>query len=380
MKRKQISPRSDWQSKVESVGLVYHSVGDEQSETIPYWDESAYYEFTAAEVDRLETATSDLQALCLDAGQYIIDKNRFADLKIPPTAVDAIKKAWDKEPPALYGRFDLAYDGRQIKLLEYNADTPTALLEAAVVQWFWLQELFPDADQWNSIHEKLIAKWKDLKQYLTEPVYFGHLDNWEDNFTVTYLRDTAEQAGLKTRDILMGSVGFDQRTFSFVDEEEQPIQSIFKLYPWEMILGEEFGPAVVDFMHKVQWIEPIWKMMFSNKGLLAILWEMHPGHELLLPAYLDGPRDLRDYVRKPLLSREGANIEVVSGGQRIETGGPYGDEGYVFQALAPIADFDGKRPVLGSWMIDQEPAGMGIREADGLITDNLSRFVPHLFR
>jgi glutathionylspermidine synthase len=380
VKRKIISPRQDWRQKVESVGLVYHSAGGAEGDEIPYWDESAYYEFTAAEIDRLEAATAQLQSMCLDAGQYIIDRKRFADLKIPPNAVEAIKKAWNEEPPALYGRFDLVYDGSQIKLLEYNADTPTALLEASVVQWFWLQELFPSADQWNSIHEKLIAKWKDLKDYVSQPVYFGHVDTWEDNFTVAYLRDTAEQAGLKTVDLFMQEIGFNQQNFTFVYQQEQPIKTLFKLYPWEMLLAEEFGPMALDFMHKTQWIEPIWKMMFSNKGLLAILWEMHPDHELLLPAYLDGPRELADYVRKPLLSREGANIQLVRGGEKTQTYGPYGGEGFVFQALAPIADFDGKRPVLGSWMIDQDPAGMGIREADGPITDNLSRFVPHLFR
>ncbi len=109
-----------------------------------YWDESAYYEFTAAEVDRLEAATEKLQEMCLAAGQFIIDNNRWSDLKIPVEAIAQIKKTWNDEPPALYGRFDLAYDGKQIKLLEYNADTPTALLEAAVVQWYWLQDLFPE--------------------------------------------------------------------------------------------------------------------------------------------------------------------------------------------------------------------------------------------
>jgi len=380
VKRQTIVPRSDWRQKVEALGLVYHSASAAGGDLNPYWDESAYYVFTSAEIDRLEAATAQLQSMCLEAGQSIIDKARFADLKIPVNAVDAIKKTWNEEPPALYGRFDLAYDGQQIKLLEYNADTPTALLEAAVVQWFWLQELFPEADQWNSIHEKLIAKWKDLKDYVSDPIYFGHVDTWEDNFTVTYLRDTAEQAGLKTVDILMPDIGFDSKTFSFVDAGEQPIKTLFKLYPWEMLLREEFGPMALDFMHKTQWIEPIWKMMFSNKGLLAILWEKYPDHELLLPAYLDGPRGMSNYVRKPLLSREGANIQVVQGNEKTQTYGPYGGEGFVYQAVAPIADFNGKRPVLGSWMVDQDPAGMGIREADGLITDNLSRFVPHLFR
>jgi glutathionylspermidine synthase len=332
-------------------------------------------------VDRLEAATGRLQDMCLAAGQFIIDNNRWADLKIPLEAIAAIKKTWNDEPPALYGRFDLAYDGKQIKLLEYNADTPTALLEAAVVQWYWLQDLFPKADQWNSIHEKLIAKWKDLKDYVTEPVSFGYVETVEDEFTTGYLRDTAEQAGIKTQALKMQDIGFDMNTFMFVDLQNKPIKTIFKLYPWEWILKEKFGTRALDFMDKTQWIEPIWKMMFSNKGLLAILWEMYPRHELLLPAYFDGPREMKDYVRKPLLGREGANVQVFRNGEKEQSYGPYGEEGFVYQSLAPIPCFDGNYPVLGSWMIaDQGAAGMGIRESETIITNNRSRFVPHLFR
>lgn len=374
MKRRQIAPRPDWQAKVEAVGLTYHSLDN------PYWNEAAYYEFTSAEVDKLELATGKLQEMCLAAGQFILDNNRFADLKIPQTAVEVIKQAWNEEPPALYGRFDLAYNGSSIKLLEYNADTPTALVEAAIAQWYWLQDRFPQADQFNSIHEKLIAKWTDLKSYVTEPVYFGHVDTDEDTMTVTYLRDTAEQAKIQTSDILIGDIGWDDDIREFVDLDEKPIKSIFKLYPWEMMLVEKFGPMTIESMQKMQWIEPIWKMMFSNKGLLAILWEMYPYHEYLLPAYLDGPHEMKNYVRKPLLSREGANIAVVNNGDKTQTYGRYGSEGFVYQGLADIPCLDGNYPVLGSWMIDQDPAGMGIRESDTMITTNTSRFVPHLFR
>ena len=378
MRRHTTMPRTDWKQKVEKVGLVFHTL-DGDSGT--YWDETVYYEFTAAEVDRLEAATEKLQEMCLAAGQYIIDKNRWSDLKIPVEAIAQVKKTWNDEPPALYGRFDLAYDGKQIKLLEYNADTPTALLEAAVVQWYWLQDSFPKADQWNSIHEKLIAKWKDLKDYVHEPVSFGYVETVEDEFTIGYLRDTAEQAGIKTQALRMTDIGFDVNTFTFVDLQNQPIKTIFKLYPWEWILQEKFGSRALDFMDKMQWIEPIWKMMFSNKGLLAILWEMYPGHELLLPAYFDGPRGMKDYVRKPLLGREGANVQVVRNGAKEQSYGPYGGEGFVYQALAPIPCCDGHYPVLGSWMIaDQGAAGMGIRESETMITNNRSRFVPHLFR
>jgi glutathionylspermidine synthase len=376
MRRNSTSPRRDWQQKVESVGLTYHTVNDK-----PYWNESAYYEFTSAEVDRIEAATWKLQDMCLAAGQFIIDNNRFADLKIPAEAIDAITKTWNEEPPALYGRFDLAYDGTQLKLLEYNADTPTALVEAAVAQWYWLQDTFPKADQFNSIHEKLVAKWKDLVAYVHQPVYFTHVDTDEDAMTVTYLRDTAQQAGIKTAQIVITDVGWNDYKFRFEDLDEKEMQTIFKLYPWEMMLKEDFGPHALATMHKVQWIEPIWKMLFSNKGLLAILWEMYPNHELLLEAHLDGPGDMKNYVRKPLLSREGANIAVVRDGQTEYTYGEYGAEGFVYQALAPIPNIGGNYPVLGSWIIaDQGPAGMGIRESDTIVTTNLSRFVPHFFK
>src|SRR5450755_4878594 len=162
MRRIAAAPRVDWQKKVEEAGLIWHS-GEE-----PYWDESAFYEFTAKEVDILEAATNELEKMTLAAAQFAIDHALYSKMGIPDAAIPLIESSWEAEPPSLYGRFDLSYDGvNPPKLLEYNADTPTALLEAAVVQWYWLQDLFPQADQWNSIHEKLIAKWKDLKDYVS---------------------------------------------------------------------------------------------------------------------------------------------------------------------------------------------------------------------
>ncbi len=247
---------------MRSHGLVYCYTGDK-----PYWDESVYYELTAQEVDRLEAATAELQRLCLEAGQHIIDKNRFAELGVPPAAVEAIRWSWNAEPPAIYGRFDLAYDGEQIKLLEYNADTPTALLEASVIQWYWLQARFEGADQFNSIHEKLVAKWKALTRYLTGPLYLAHADSGigEDLMTVTYLADTAIEAGHQAVVLRMDEIGWNPRT-EFVDLDERPMHSVFKLYPWEWMVHEGFGAKVLANYSRVAWIEPIWKMMWSNKG------------------------------------------------------------------------------------------------------------------
>jgi len=368
MIRHTITPRADWQQKVESAGLAFHTLDNGD----PYWDESAAYQFTAAEIDTLEAAGNTMQEMCLAAAQHIIDNKRYADLEIPEAAIPAIEWAWENEPPAIYGRFDFSWageaSGEAPKLLEYNADTPTSLLEASVVQWKWLEEM-PESlvsnapDQFNSIHDKLIAKWKDIDPYLSKPVYFAALDYPEDQLTTVYLRDTAEQAGLQTLQMFMSEIGWNDEQQAFLDPNEDVMFSIFKLYPWEAMLAEEFGPHALDTYQSVRWIEPIWKMLLSNKGILPILWELYPGHENLLEAYFDTPGRMHSYVRKPLLSREGANITLVRPDtQAIETDGPYVGRRMVCQALAPDAVFDQRYPVLGLWMVDQECCGMGIRE------------------
>ena len=377
MQRRILRPRPDWERIVEGQGLIYHHTLSDV-----YWNESAYYAFSRREIDELEAATNELQRLSLEAGQHIIDRRRFAEFGIPDAAVDAIIWAWNEEPPAIYGRFDLAYDGvHPPKLLEYNADTPTTLLEASVVQWYWLKDTQSGGDQFNSIHERLVAKWRELKDYLNGPLYFAAAEDVqaEDLMTTTYLRDTANEAGLETSALLVKDIGWDARARQFVDLDGGPIRSIFKLYPWEWLVHEDFGAHLLETYRSVYWIEPIWKMLWSNKALLAVLWDLFPNHPNLLPAYLDGPRDLKRFVKKPKLAREGANITLV-GDTTIETTGDYGEEGFVWQALADVPVCDGKYVVIGSWLVDGVSCGMGIRESDGPITDNLSRFVPHMFK
>jgi len=403
MRRHAIAPRTGWQRAVERVGLTYHTLEN----GAPYWDESAYWEFTAAEIDRIEAATAEIQRMALAAGDAILDpaSDWLSRMHIPEKAVAAIRETWQSEPPALYGRLDLAYDGHSIKLLEYNADTPTCLVEAAVAQWYWLEELFPKADQFNSLHEKLVAKWKDLGPYVSQPVYFTHDGGEEDAMTIAYLRDTAQQAGLKTTAIAMHDIGWEEAKKHllgaptpdrFVDLGGHAMRTIFKLYPWEWLLNDKFGDHALETLNtkeqkpvaaKVEWLEPIWKIPWSNKGLLAVLWEMFPNHELLLPAYLDGPRKMQNYVRKPLVGREGAGVTVfrnwaedsAAAGANAKDAQAAGGN-YVYQEMARMAQADGRTAVFGSWLIDGEPAGMGIRESDGVVTNNFSRFVPHLFR
>jgi glutathionylspermidine synthase len=372
MRRHHCTPRPNWRAKAEEIGLTYHS-----HEHGPYWDESVCYELTATEVEQLERAAHALHYLCIEAAEAVIKNNWWSRLAIPEAAVPAILRSWERDDFSLYGRFDFAFDGRgEPKLLEYNADTPTALVEAAVAQWFWLQETRPAADQLNSIHERLIAAWR---RWAGTTVHFsGVQEHDEDAQTLRYLRDTAEQAGVVTREVFVDDLGWDRRREIFTDLAGERVTRCFKLYPWEWLWREEFAAHLAR--DPVQWFEPAWKMLLSNKGLLPVLWELFPDHPNLLAAY-DTPAPLgARHVRKPKLGREGANVALIEGGVAVEqTEGGYGAEGFVYQEMAELADFDGNHPVCGLWVVDHEPAGLGIREDTRRITGNLSRFVPHFF-
>jgi glutathionylspermidine synthase len=289
-------------------------------------------------------------------------------------------KSWNEDHPAIYGRFDLCFKNGQIKLLEFNADTPTSLYEAGIVQWFWLQDFDKSKDQFNSIHEKLIDQWRYLKPYLHKgQLHFSCLkETLEDLTNVEYLRDCAMQAGITTQLIFIDDIGWDSHREIFVDMEGMPIKNLFKLYPWEWLVNEGFGNNILVDKNSIFFIEPAWKMILSNKAILPLLWQLYPNHPHLLAAYF-GKENLTDYVKKPILSREGANINLaVNNNIVLQTDGEYGEEGYIYQDLFALPNFHGNYPVIGSWVIGQQPAGIGIREADNLITDNLSRFVPHI--
>ena len=374
MQRNTIEPRNNWQAAVEKLGFGFHS------SDLPYWDESVYYSFGITEINAIEKATNELWEMSLAAVQHVIDHQLYNQFAIPAFMVPLIEKSWEQDHPAIYGRFDLCVKNGQIKLLEFNADTPTSLYEAGIVQWFWLQDFNASKDQFNSIHEKLIAYWKFLNRFLhNNSLHFTCLkESLEDLTNTEYMRDCAIQAGLNTQLVFIDDIGWDETAEQFVDLEEMPIQNIFKLYPWEWLANESFGANILKAKNEPYWIEPAWKMILSNKSILPILWQLYPNHPLLLPAFFE-PGSLTNFVKKPKLSREGANIEMMQSGIATnKTGGEYGEEGFIYQALFSLPEFDGKYPVIGSWIIGQEAAGMGIREADGLITDNKSRFVPHL--
>lgn len=366
-------PRPDWKARVEAAGLIWHGAGGDS-----YWNENQHLVLTLAAAETLEDAALELHAMCLEACEQIVRRGWWERLALPEAAIGLVQSSWMSGDFSLYGRFDLAWDGTGTpKLLEYNADTPTSLLEAAVIQWQWLEESFPESDQLNSLHEALVERWRMVDAATV------HLacawDMLEDRQTIAYLAETAEQAGKSVVLMDLEELGFSPEG-RFTDSAEVPLERIFKLYPWEWMAHEPFFAEIGQERHR--FIEPAWKMMLSNKGLLPILWELNPGHPLLLPAARTREalcsQGITRWVEKPYFGREGAGVTVMDRGVPLARGAS-GHEGdpMIFQQRGSLFAAGQKHFVWGLWMVGDECRGLSARGDASLVTGNLSQFFPH---
>lgn len=376
----------------DEFGFKFHTMYGEK-----YWDESAYYQFTLAQIEQgIEDPTEDIHQMCLAVVNEVIQNDdlmkRFA---IPESQWSFIRQSWQNGDPSLYSRLDFAYDGTGVaKLYENNADTPTSIYESAFWQWLWLENKVDDrnlpssSDQFNSIQEKLVNRFKEL--YALNPERILHFscckDTEEDRGTVQYLEDCAIAAGIETKFVYIEDIGISAQD-EFTDLDDQVITWMFKLYPWEFMFEDEFG----EYLGKqnIRWLEPPWKAILSNKALLPMLWKLFPDHPNLLPSFFEDelhlvPNDMQ-LVKKPIFSREGANISFTDhAGVNIcddvltASDGPYGEEGFVYQQRYDLPVFDNNHTLIGSWLIDDQAAGISIREDHSAITQDMSRYLPHI--
>ncbi|MFV0409205.1 MAG: glutathionylspermidine synthase family protein [Paracoccus sp. (in: a-proteobacteria)] len=395
--------RPDWRAQAEELGFTFADMGG-----APYWEESSAYRFSLAEIEtRIEDPSSELHAMAREAVATALASDEWLTrMAIPAEHWDFIADSWKAGEPELYGRLDLAYDGQgRAKLLEYNADTPTSLYESASFQWLWLEQqqqlgvLSPETDQFNAIHEALVARWGKIAAPETDIHFAADKDNPEDYATVEALAWAAREAGMGAHFTDLSGIGLTEDG-QFADDEDRVIGTLFKLYPWEDMLRDDFAAQLAT--SGTRFIEPPWKAVLSNKAILPLLWQLFPGHPNLLPAFfmddiqeaLNGGTPARSianafaaaeaalqagYVTKPIFSREGAGVVIHEDGRETERAPDtsYDHHTRIVQALAPLPDFGGFYPVIGAWIVGETCVGMGIREDASRITHNLSRFKPH---
>nr|WP_209037509.1 glutathionylspermidine synthase family protein [Mameliella alba] len=396
--------RPHWRDHAKEVGFTFADMHGE-----PYWDESSAYAFTLDQIENdLEDPATELHSMCREAVAEIITSERLmTQLAIPENRRDLVANSWKQGDPEIYGRFDFAYDGKgPAKLLEYNADTPTSLYESAAFQWQWLEDqlaagVLPEGtDQFNGIHEALVARFDEVFEANSDLHFTAVAGNPEDYGTVEAMGWAAREAGLGAHYCDLDKIGLSEDG-QFLDDEDRRIAVLFTLYPWEDLFLDDYADHIDG--SGCLFLEPAWKALLSNKGLLPVLWQMFEGHPNLLPAFFEA--DIADalegtgspsagaaqafsraevdlatgHVRKPILSREGASVSILKAGKILEEAQntEYSEHPRIVQAYAPLPQFDGFRPVVGAWIVGQSCAGIGIREDRSRITQDLSRFKPH---
>ena len=386
MLRIPIQERANWQTRAEEFGFKFHTMYGEK-----YWDETAYYQFTLQQIEQgIEAPTEAIHQMCLEVVSKVIqDDELMRRFCLPESSWDFIRQSWLNGDPSLYSRLDLAYDGKSpAKLYENNADTPTSVYETGFWQWLWLSDsvdvgrIQRSADQFNSLQEKLVNRFKELTYFTPGRVlhFACSKDTDEDRGTVQYLQDCADAAGLTTDFVFIEDIGLDAAQ-RFTNTKDKVNDWIFKLYRWEFMFDESYGSVLGQ--QNTRWLEPPWKAILSNKALLPLLWKLFPNHPNLLPAYFEDELHLMDQsagvVKKPLFSREGANIQISKNGQVIASSdGAYGEEGFIYQAMHMLPKFGNSHALIGSWLVDDQAAGIAVREDPDPITQDMSRCLPHV--
>ncbi len=382
MRRDDLGARPDWTEKAEAAGFTFHHLDGPL-----YWDESAAYAFTLSEIEEeLERPAEELHGMCRDAVARIVESEELMDrLAIPPAHRDLVAQSWRDEAPELYGRMDFSYGaGGPAKLLEYNADTPTTLYETSGFQWHWLEDIIASGrlpegtDQFNGIHEAIVERFRAMFEPDTDIHFAAFEDAVEDYATVETIAWAAREAGMGAHFTDIRQIGVTE-TGQFADGEDRVIGALFKLYPWEDMLRDDFADAIAGAGCRI--LEPAWKALLSNKGILPILWDMFPGHPNLLPAvFADGDAsDLGpDVVEKPIFSREGAGIRIRAGDEsEASADTAYDAHPRILQAYAPLPRFGEEYVMCGVWLVGPEAHGLGLRADRSRITQDTSRFRPH---
>lgn len=377
--------------QLEDIGLEWHTDLD----STPYI-EPEMVEISNREAENYYEACNELYDMYCEVGQYVIDNDLFFELDIPTSLVPLIKQSWEDEVHwHLYGRFDLAggLDGTPIKLLEFNADTPTMLYESSVVQWALLKaNNYDENAQFNNIFEaigenfkRMITLGEDTSNF--DEIYEGWRvlfssvrGNVEEERTCRFLQEIAQSVGFETNFAHIDEVSFAEKEGVFYNDVNY--EFLFKLLPWESIAIDE--PELAMLMRGIVesksaiFLNPAYTLLFQSKRMLKILWDLFPNHPLLLESSFE-PLNKKQ-VKKVSFGREGANVSILdSSGAMLESkNGDYANFKPVYQEFAEL-NKSGEFYYQPNVFFAYEACGLGFRKG-GLIMDNYSKFVSHIVR
>ncbi len=384
-----LNPLDD--SKLEELGFTWHTDSDGSK-----YVSDELVEISSSEAEAYYTAGNEIYDMYVEAAEYVIENDLFFDLGIPFNLIDVIKKSWENDVHwHIYGRFDLAggIDGQDIKLIEFNADTPTGLFETALLQWALLKHNNMDEEkQFNNVYEAISENFKRLITLFDETSEFdSRYDGWkilfssiaendEEEATTRLLQQMATDAGFNTSFEYLENTHFDEN--GIYDADENDYEYWFKLYPWEDIAHDEpeLATTLTNIIQnqKAIILNPAYTLLFQSKGMLKILCDLFPDSPYLLRTAYE-PLDGIKQVEKSVFGREGANTKIINADGNVaeQTDGPYDNYKKVYQEYVEFPkDVKGNKYQAGVFFA-YEACGVSFRKGSEIM-DNMSKFVGHV--
>ena len=399
--------------------------------TLPGAGTEEYAIYGALKISRahaatLRTASSRLYQLMTRLASILqrADDQVLLDIGIPPAALPYCHIIMPEMPAVMCGRFEFAMTTEGPKLLEFNAETPTFVVElfhinGQVCTDFGLVD--PNVqckDQlMQAIHSSINAgiAWVGPHPERSSSVVFSaYADRQEERGTTEFYRHLLEREGsLPYRTSFCGLNELRVTHYGLLTAQGEPVDVLYKLYPTEHLIEDEapdgtpVGLALMELVRKrrLAVINPPVAFLLQNKGLLALLWAMHLAQselfipeehtwieQYVLPTYLDAhdaygqPIFTEPYVVKPVYGREGASITIRSGHDVIEHSEQNLYDGqtmihqlYTALPTTSIQTEDGPSEVSlvhNCFVVGGVPSAIGVRACRKLIFDDNSYFLP----
>lgn len=373
------------------------------------------YKMTETEIREIRKATKDVYHIFKKSLVLVrnTSEETLLDLGFPKKTFPFLKKRTIPYDTVI-GRFDFAKTAEGIKLLEFNADTPTFIRELFEINGKAAME-FHLTNPNQHAQEQLATALRESIGYAVldkerHPyvVFTGHEEDIEDRETVKYLMKLAnilESAFVPIDQIQIISEGKNRGVY---DHEGKRIDLLYRhTYPIEYLIEDitdDGYPIGLEFLklvdeQEVAMLNPISAFLLQNKALMALIWGLHElnhpffspaEHRIIdhyfLPTYLDEDYFTNEmYVAKPIFGREGDTIKIKQNGKILHSEKQQNYKQY-FQVYQKYVDLPktvirtekGEQTahlLIGSFIVNEKPSAIGIRAGEQ-ITNNLSYFLP----
>ena len=379
-------------------------------------------------IRRIRTASERIARIFYKTSSLLrqLDDETLLQLGFPATILPYIRfKGISYE--SVIARLDLVVTEENIKLLEFNSDTPTFIKETFHVNEYvcrnWnLQN--PNANLEKQLSQSIVAAVEQSLKSLGitsggKVVFSSHNDHEEDYLTTKYLQEISglqaeyiplHELKLVDEDVvhngeLVVSRGLYTPDFEKIDvlyRQTYPLEHLIN--DIDPVTGTNVGEQLLQFIteRNLAILNPPSSFLLQSKAIMALIWGLHEQkhpfysekehswiHHYFLPTYLEEEyfqQNQIPYVKKPSFGREGNTVSIFqSDGTVLQEDNlkNYRSELSIYQKYIDLPQLDIQTEkglqrasiMYGSFIINGKASAIGIR-AGGLITNNTSFYLP----